>query len=69
MAGPRARQGPECCEGRPQGASSVMRAIFMNAAQLHGLQSDALRMATLCEGCPQQPSGQLRASGLALGDL
>ncbi len=36
----------------------------MNAVPLQGLQSDALRMSTLCEGCPQQPSGQLGASGL-----
>ncbi len=44
----------------------------MNASPLQGLQSDALRMfrmSTLCEGCPQQPFGQFRASGLALRDL
>ena len=41
----------------------------MNAAQLQGLQSDALRMSTMREGCLQQPFRQLGASGLALGDL
>ncbi len=51
----------------------------MNAAQLQVLQSDALRMLIIscmsyvdvesCEGCPQPPLWQLRASSPALGDL
>ncbi len=41
----------------------------MNVAQLQGLHSDAIRMATVREGFPEQPSRQLGASGLAIGDL
>ncbi len=41
----------------------------MNAAQLQGLQSDALGMSTMREGCPQQPFRQLGASDVALGAL
>ncbi len=40
-----------------------------NAPLLQELQSDAFRMSTMREGCPQQTIRQLRASDLALGNL
>ncbi len=61
--GPKVPQGPPS-RGQQSGEGNVL-----NAAQLQGLQSDALRMSTIREGCPQQPFRQLRASGLAPGDL
>ncbi len=56
-------------QGPPSGGQQDGEGNVMNAAQLQGLQSDALRMLTLCEGCPQRPFRQLGASGLALEDL
>ncbi len=41
----------------------------MSAAQVHGLQSDAVRLLEICEGCPHHLLGQLGPNGLALGDL
>ncbi len=64
----RARQGPERCEGRPQGGQQRGEGSVMKAAQLQGLQSDALGISTMREGCPLQPFRQLRASDLALGE-
>ncbi len=61
--GPKILQGPPS-RGQPHGEGNVL-----NAAQLQGLQSDALRMSTIREGCPQHPLRQLRASGLAHRDL
>ncbi len=50
--------------GQERGEGNVM-----NAAQMKGLQLDALRMSTTREGYPRQPPRQLRAGGLGLGDL
>ncbi len=61
--GPKMLRGP-ASRGQQHGEGNVM-----NASQLQGLQSDALRMLTMREGCSQQPNRQFRASGLALGDL
>ncbi len=56
-------QGPPS-RGQQRGEGNIL-----NAAKLQGLQSDAPRMLVIGEGCPQQPSRQLRGSGLAPGNL
>ncbi len=62
--------GPRMLSGLPsRGQQPLGGGNVMNAAQTQGLKSDALRMSTLCGGCPEQPVGQLGSSGLALRDL
>ncbi len=61
--GPKILQRPPS-RGQQRGDGNVL-----NAAQLQGLHSDARKMSTTREGCPQQPFRQLGASGLASEDL
>ncbi len=61
--------GPKILRGPPSRSQQRGEGNVLNAAQLQGLQSDAVRMLTIREGCPQQPFRQLGANGLAPGDL
>ncbi len=59
--------GPKVLRGPPSMGQQRSESNVLTTAQ--GLQSDAPRMSTICEGCPQQPFRQLGTSGLAPGDL
>ena len=61
--------GPTLRQGLPWMDQQFGEFIIMKAAQPQGLQSDALETLRICEGCPQQHLGKLRASCLALRDL
>ncbi len=61
--------GPKVLRGPPSRGQQRGEGNVLNAAQLQGLQSDALRMSTIREGCPQQPFRQLGGSGPAPRDL
>ncbi len=61
--------GPKMLQRPPSRGQQYGEGNAMNASQLQGLQSDALRILTKREGCPQQTFRQLRAGCLALVDL
>ncbi len=44
----------DAARGRPQRGQQRGEDNVMNATPLQGLQSDALRMLTMREGCPQE---------------